>query len=213
MRVRLLNFARGSLTRRPSLLDRPLRSLGSAPTRDGSWERRSDIVGGMLLSLIMTSALSLSSSGFPAAQLGASQQEGQAPPQARAFLEALKKAAPPASGAFDIRRAGKLNVERVLELMAPGGVSFADVNGVAVGHASLVRLSRDLKSRRGRFYRALIHLGYVYSRRFPRDSSVSVQRTPSDVRVTLPAWYTIVLRPAHDGLRVTSVEYLQRQRP
>ena len=165
----------------------------------------------VFVGVFVFSALSLSNTATSTEQASASQPGAQTPPEAVAFLEALKQAAPPTSNAFDIRRAGKLDAQRVLRLVSRSGVSFADVNGVTVGHVSLAKLGRDLKNRHGRFYRELIHLGYIYSLPDPRHSALSVQRATSEVRVALSTWYAVTLRENDQGLRVTDVAYLSRQ--
>ena len=189
----------------PSALRSPLmrRPLGG---------RRTGIVGRVFSTLLVLWAPSISPVAISASQASLSQEHSQVPPEALALLEVLKKAAPPASAEFDIRQAGKVDVERVLGLMARAGISFADVNGVVVGHVSLEKLGRALKSRSGRFYRSLVHLGYVYSLPDQRYSAVSVLRDATAARVTLGTSYAIILNQAGSGLRVTGIEHLKHEK-
>jgi hypothetical protein len=188
-----------------------LRIMADANPKRPEQTRPDRVAASVFVGVVVFSALSLSNPATSTDRAGASQPAAQTPPEAVAFLEALKQAAPPSSKAFDIRRAGKLDAQRVLSLVSRSGVSFADVNGVTVGHVSLAKLGRDLKNRHGRFYRELIHLGYIYSLPDPRYSGLSVQHAASEVRVALSTWYAITLRENGEGLRVTDVAYLSRQ--
>lgn len=159
--------------------------------------------------IVLTTAVSLTA-GSAAAVDERSETKGSAlPKRAEGFLELLRAAAP-ASVGFDIRRSKVLDADALLEFVSSEGLKFSDVNGRAAGQAGRARIRKEVQIRRGRFFKALMHLGYIYGQ--PRKHfPIRQERIPAGLKVSIGWWYVVTFREEGGQLHAAEIDYREEE--
>jgi hypothetical protein len=125
------------------------------------------------------------------------------------FLELLKASHNPKSVGFRVKEGLPLDTRAVLDFLAPAGVRFQDVNDKSDVVVPFKVLQKALGTRKGRYYRTLVHLGHIYGQPYPQYSTLKCSVRDGQLRIDVAAWYSVTLSEGPDSVKVAGIQYLQ----
>jgi hypothetical protein len=126
------------------------------------------------------------------------------------FLDLAKVAYNPNSAGFQLKEVRRIDNRAILDFVSTAGLRLRDPNDDRPDIVlSRKAVDKSLRERKGRAYRAIVHLGTIYGHRVPRHSSLACSVRDGTLQIDVAGWYSLTFQETPPPVRVLGIEYLE----